>query len=294
MNRIHDDLLSVIDAVQIDSPSRYVVRAEPRSVAGADEADLETPTRPVPIIPALAADLYERLYTRPSPMPHVLFDVLRGETLWLSYRRRTPAAAIGNPDGELPRRRATRLPPRRVELSSGSRVGACERRAMRSDREKRAACWLPTSCASESRGSTWPSAMAKTASGDDGEDVGPTLRFYWHLKPEAAVPLMAMATALLNEAAVPFRLKLLNDPGAYCRADAGVLYVQGRDLTTISSLVFPNPCGRRRSAPSRRASLHEKAGQRVGVCRRRRPLGELRRTSLPTGRGGVVAIVRAR
>ena len=57
----------------------------------------------------------------------------------------------------------------------------------------------------------------------------PIVRYYWHLTIEAAVPFMSVATGLLNAAAVPFSLKVLADPDAYRRADAGVLYLR-RDI----------------------------------------------------------------
>lgn len=56
----------------------------------------------------------------------------------------------------------------------------------------------------------------------------PLVRLYWHLTPEAAVPYMAAATSLLNALGVPFRTKVLVDPAAYVRADAGVLYLDRR------------------------------------------------------------------
>src|SRR5262249_40748610 len=59
--------------------------------------------------------------------------------------------------------------------------------------------------------------------GDDGE---PLLRYYWNLTSAAAAPFMRSTTTLLNAAGIPFRVKLLVDPSAYERADAGVLYMR--------------------------------------------------------------------
>jgi hypothetical protein len=50
-------------------------------------------------------------------------------------------------------------------------------------------------------------------------------RFYWHLTAQAAVLWLAELTRRFNAAAVPFEAKVLSDPGAYWRADAGVLYI---------------------------------------------------------------------
>src|SRR5213079_2933834 len=52
--------------------------------------------------------------------------------------------------------------------------------------------------------------------------------FFWHLLPGSAVAYIANATSTLNALGIPFRTKVLSDPGAYVRADAGVLYVEHR------------------------------------------------------------------
>lgn len=51
------------------------------------------------------------------------------------------------------------------------------------------------------------------------------VRFYWNVRPDGATLLVEQATRLLNEAAIPFRLKLLAEPSRYTRCDAAVLYL---------------------------------------------------------------------
>jgi hypothetical protein len=73
---------------------------------------------------------------------------------------------------------------------------------------------------------------------DDPNDAPePLVRFYWHLRPEAAVPYIAAVTGALNARGVPFRTKVLNDPGAYLRADAGVLYLGRRHFGEIGDAI---------------------------------------------------------
>lgn len=67
-----------------------------------------------------------------------------------------------------------------------------------------------------------------------GEDV---LRFYWNLRSEGAPRFVRRATGLLNQRGVPFRLKVANEPAAYTRHDAGVLYVPSRDYRTVAPVV---------------------------------------------------------
>lgn len=61
----------------------------------------------------------------------------------------------------------------------------------------------------------------------DPPAAGFDLRLYWHLaSPEAAVALIAAVAPALDGAGVPWRAKVLSNPRAYRRADAGVLYLE--------------------------------------------------------------------
>jgi hypothetical protein len=70
-----------------------------------------------------------------------------------------------------------------------------------------------------------------------GEDAEPLVRFYWHLDPWGAESLMRAVTTALNEASLPFRLKVLNDRARYARCDAGVLYVRKADYDAIATVI---------------------------------------------------------
>ena len=62
------------------------------------------------------------------------------------------------------------------------------------------------------------------------QDASQTLvRLYWNLTPEGAVPFVRIATLALNQASLPFRLKVVNDPGRFNRCDAGVIYILRND-----------------------------------------------------------------
>jgi hypothetical protein len=67
-----------------------------------------------------------------------------------------------------------------------------------------------------------------TACGDAAlvaEGPRPLLRLYWNLTAAGAAAFVAEATGQLNAAGVPFRLKVLHDPGTFSRCDAGVVYL---------------------------------------------------------------------
>ena len=54
----------------------------------------------------------------------------------------------------------------------------------------------------------------------------------------AAVTFVSVATALLNQAGLPFRLKVLNDASAFDRRDAGVIYLPKADCAGSSAYLF--------------------------------------------------------
>ncbi len=73
---------------------------------------------------------------------------------------------------------------------------------------------------------------------DLGEDE-PLVRHYWHLESRGGEALVAAGTRLLNEAGLPFRLKVAIDPTLYTRCDAGVLYTPKRLRARVAALLSP-------------------------------------------------------
>ena len=65
----------------------------------------------------------------------------------------------------------------------------------------------------------------------------PVLRFYWNLRSEGAAALINALTTRLNGRALPFRLKVVNEPGRYSRCDAGVLYTRQADYDQVAPVV---------------------------------------------------------
>lgn len=69
------------------------------------------------------------------------------------------------------------------------------------------------------------------------EDLRALVRFYWNLNAEAAVRFVEFVTRLLNDAKLPFRLKILNDHHFFTRCDAAVIYLARRDYATAAKLL---------------------------------------------------------
>jgi hypothetical protein len=59
------------------------------------------------------------------------------------------------------------------------------------------------------------------------------VRIYFNLTAAGAARLVAIATRLLNEAAVPFSLKVLDLPASFSRCDAAVLYLADGDFGRV-------------------------------------------------------------
>lgn len=69
-----------------------------------------------------------------------------------------------------------------------------------------------------------------TALGDERLVIGleaPEVRVYFNVAPTGAEPLVAVSTRLLNEARIPFELKVVEHPAGFSRCDTAVLYLDG-------------------------------------------------------------------
>ena len=219
MSSIHADLLSVLDAVEIRSPTRFAIRDEVRVLHDGP-----------PLVPALATDLYTRLYIQPStpdglPPSDLLArrDFLaalsaanagRGtwERGWTFRRFDEDGRAVVSKDDI-----TFWVPPSDLRTCSGTPLpsGPCLVRVAKELRYLVPGFYLAI-------------GDGEGDDGDLGDDSEPLVRFYWALRADAAVPFLATATSTLNEAGLPLRVKVLRNPDAYARADAGVLYLRRR------------------------------------------------------------------
>jgi hypothetical protein len=74
------------------------------------------------------------------------------------------------------------------------------------------------------------------ALGDDQDDRD-LLRLYWNVKFSGATKLVSLISSALNRFQLPFRLKILNNPIAYIRKDAAVLYFNRRFFHLAAELL---------------------------------------------------------
>ena len=77
-------------------------------------------------------------------------------------------------------------------------------------------------------------AMFGDAERDNGARI---VRFYWHLTAQGAQLWTRELTERFNAAGVSFHAKVISDPAAFLRADAGVLYVEQRHVPDAMALL---------------------------------------------------------
>ena len=235
MSALHPDLIAVLDAVEVLSPTRYRLSGETRDVAAAEVAAGEVSSA---LVEALREELYGRVYTRASGA------VSRPPT---DERRRAEFLA------ELSSANAGR-----GKWESGWTVHRLEDDGQVVVARDGLKFWTDPSAVRTAGRRVVPGAPCRVrvgkevrhlvpgfylALGDADGDLAPgrkanaLVRLYWNLSAEAAAPFLASASRLLNAAGLPFQAKVLSDPAAYVRADAGVIYIRRRDFPRVAEII---------------------------------------------------------
>jgi hypothetical protein len=234
MQRPVSDLRDLVDAVEIHSATTFSIGEERFNASAANDA-------PVDLASTLASALYSRKYCRPiptsftpiAPDPRVarvfvehLSHANCGSGTWESGWMIQAIEA----DGTLVARRQRDgllvwARPEEFRPANGvTGVGSAGR--VRVPKELR---------------EMLPGYYAAFGDADRSADVGSRpvdlVRFYWHLTSDVARDWIRELTTRFNAAAVPFQVKVLNDPAAYLRADAAVLYVERKDLAPTMALL---------------------------------------------------------
>ena len=109
-------------------------------------------------------------------------------------------------------------------------------------------------------------------------DLDRSLRIYWNVGPVEATELVRLLTKRLNDALVPFRLKILSDPSYFSwRCDSMVLYILAQDYARIvgvleeiyggvsTALSDPTPLFTKRLAPGLGLAEGPSGGESFGM-----------------------------
>ena len=78
-------------------------------------------------------------------------------------------------------------------------------------------------------------AFVSDASGPDDSDSTPVARLYWHLTEDGAETFVRCVSQTLNATETYFRAKVVSQPGAFNRADAAVIYLERRCVSSAMS-----------------------------------------------------------
>ncbi|MBP2019532.1 hypothetical protein J2Z79_002974 [Symbiobacterium terraclitae] len=236
---LHPDIRAVVQAVDIQSPTRFALRGAVRDLT---RMEVVTPSggsreQPAePLVRALEAELYQGFYCRPRPGgPAAGADPAEasGFIAALSRANRGRGAWEGGwvvagvePDGQVAVRKdgvTFWAGPAQVRTRTGAPSAAPS---------PGEACSVQL--AKELR-HLFPAYYM--ALGNRLPEAGPLLRLYWNLSPAAAIPYVRMVTELLNREEIPFKAKVLSHPRQYRRADAGVLYVHRTDFGRLRPIL---------------------------------------------------------
>ena len=249
LERCHPDLRLIMEAVEIHSPTQYSIFGELRDYSNQPPAAAaQTPaqtdaraddsaTQPNFVFqPFLENDLYSRLYVRPTPGAPAAYNALAQRDHISALSAANNGTGTWEPGwriislGDDGRAEVSRdmvsfwVQPTGLSTATGKiRVGDfCRVRIAKEMRQLMPGFYF---------------AFGNGSQQETRDKSDPLVRFYWHLTAEAAVPYMALATALLNQARLPFRTKVLSDPTYYVRADAGVLYLERRHFGAARDIV---------------------------------------------------------
>jgi hypothetical protein len=242
MIAIHPDLLTIIDAVEIHSLTRFALRGQIRDMpvpspggATSDSPEIQA----LELVEALQTDLYRSLYIRPTtpPIASIPDAVAQRELIAALSAANTGRGAwesgwlVHGLDEE------GRVAVTKNDLTLWTSPWGL--RVRESEIRKGQSCQVRVGKELRNRIPGFYFAIGDGSEGEEGGSDGtePMVRYYWHLTREAAVPFTAAATGLLNAAEIPFLIKVVADPGAYLRADAGVLFLPKRYPRSFGSIL---------------------------------------------------------
>ena len=250
----HADLQRMIEAVEILSPTQYTFLGEGRDFAAGGPVaawpagdglattaptlpDDPTPATPPRFLSFLEQELYARLYIQPANGGGQISNMLAQRDHLSALSAANSGQGTWEPGWKI------------IAADPDGRVAVTK---------DQVTFWVPPTGLRTSSGKVTPGSPCRVrvgkelrylmpgfyfAIGDGNEQdhrdtTEPLLRCYWHLTAAAAAPYLERVTRLFNAAGIPFRTKVIADPGGYIRADAGVLYFERRYFRAARTLIL--------------------------------------------------------
>jgi HopA1 effector protein family len=263
MSGYRELVLDALRALRIDSPTHFSWLGEPGPELPADVASaMDEATARDYLRFTLQNHLYASFYTRGAPGPARPAETLQPDVGWTPFLSELSAANAGSRSREpgwiVDRRDADgRIVVRRNGLSLWARP---EEVVGPADPEAEVSIRLPKELLRLSPG--FYLALGE----EEFQPDEPVVRVYWHLRREGAPRLVRELTAPLNAGGLPFRLKVLKDPNAYSRCDAGVLYVRSRDFRRVAPLVARTRSAVEQQLRDTTPALTKRLGDGVGLA----------------------------
>jgi hypothetical protein len=226
MTGYREQLASALRAVAVTSPTSYSwfgARSPrlPRAVLTA----LAPATARQYLVDALQRELYRSFYTQGTPMPARSDRGVpaRADRAFVEALSRANAGAGGwDPGWRVERVEHGMAQVERGGLLIRARVTDCRAAGGRCTAGVTVSVRRPKELAAGAPGFYIALGDAVLTRGRRDLEI----RVYFSLRPAGAVPLIAVATRNLNEARIPFSLKVIDHPAGFTRCDAAILYLQ--------------------------------------------------------------------
>jgi hypothetical protein len=239
-SRLSRDLSSIVDAIRIESLTRYRVGELRRDLAH-DEARApatpnETDTEPLAALgAALEDDLYSCLFTRQGIPPSGGADRLGEQTLIGRLARANCGSGSWDPGWTL-----------REPFADGWLTAEKHGIDFRARREEVRLSTSPPAIGDPCRVRV-PHELLRSQTGfyvalGDADRAEPSalpyvVRLYWNLRAQAAPGWLGSLTRLLNDQEIPFEAKVVSNPLHFGRADSAVLYLEPKTVESARGAV---------------------------------------------------------
>jgi len=234
-NSMQPDFHEVIDAVEIHSDSEYRIGETLRDLSRVRLLPGSDSAQPLMLPRLLENDIYGLLYKRSVALPPSPRFAGRRSDFLIAVSRGNCGQGTWEPGWKLLGRSADGL----LRVASGRVAFEVETDAVRMSREQQEGpCRVLVPKEARQLNAHYYMAFGDGELRDPAEEQDVLMRYYWHLDAESAVDYMALITARLNAARIPFRTKVLSDPDAYGAADAGVLYIDRRHRSSADPVVL--------------------------------------------------------
>ncbi|HQN92916.1 MAG TPA: T3SS effector HopA1 family protein [Prolixibacteraceae bacterium] len=245
MNDINADILKVANSVNIISKTEYSLKGMVRNIAkikiidpygnlSTDKNSKDTNTEI--FYNVLASDIYNMLYVASESSSQINQHPSDDFLINLSLAN----SGIGTWDEGWTMIGRDKYSDKIIVKKNDTKFWTCEKDVITENQNfsEGAHCIVKVGKEVQKLNSHFYMAFGNTWKKDIPDYENRMLRFYWNLTPEGAIHYIKLITECLNQRNIFFRTKVISSPDDYCRADAGVLYIDGSQLEDVIPCVL--------------------------------------------------------